>query len=270
MKSLFIRTLFVAAFCVLAFPAFSDPIAQTVSIQTRDPRAQDLLNQALSGSEYWEDAAKTVYPNKQYDEIRLKRLTDGYMAMITGEGDMDFIHDVVAETVFEHQDRLPEKIEGAKSITVLGRGTDPKNGLPYRDVYFFLDLSFFYATYAQRMYKLKDGDRTVLFFEKLTPEFVDAETWTTYQAKIQETDSRVDKRWAPLDAVVPIVEIFGMFIVQPGETRSSRVTFVSKLRFDDASWLAKWGSEIPFVIRGGLKSGFTGCVSIAKDLQRGQ
>ena len=45
----------------------------------------------------------------------------------------------------------------------------------------------------------------------------------------------------------------------------SKVTFITKLSFGaDAGWIAKMGSQMPSVIRSGLKSGYNACVAIAK------
>ncbi len=57
-----------------------------------------------------------------------------------------------------------------------------------------------------------------------------------------------------------------MVVVTPGEELESRVTFVSKLTFGDGTgFIAKVGSQMPMVIKAGLKSGFDACVAIARD-----
>ena len=59
-----------------------------------------------------------------------------------------------------------------------------------------------------------------------------------------------------------------MFVVEPGTTRKTRVRFISKLGFgDDAGWVAKMGSQMPSVLRSGLRSGFGACVAIAAQQQ---
>jgi hypothetical protein len=240
-----------------------------VHLQTRDQQAQTRLNAALSGPDYWDSAVTSTHARMLYDEIRLRPTKDGYMAMITGEGQQDIAHDVVVSTIFANQNLLPNHISGAKKVVTLGTGTDPRFGVPYRDSFYFLDLTLFYATYAQRMYKIKDGDRTILYFEKLNATFVDAATWQAYQAQIEGVSESVNRRWA-LHSVVPIDQVYGLFIVSPGQTHTSRVTFVSKLSFnEDAGWLINFASELPAVIRGGLKSGFLGCVAVARELSDG-
>jgi hypothetical protein len=72
-----------------------------------------------------------------------------------------------------------------------------------------------------------------------------------------------------LGSVVEVGDIFGMFVVEPGRTKKSRVTFITKIVFgSDAGWIAKTGSQLPVVIKAGLKSGFRSCVELAQEEQR--
>jgi len=69
-----------------------------------------------------------------------------------------------------------------------------------------------------------------------------------------------------MNSVVEADSVYGMFIVEPGETRESRVTFISKIGFDDnGGWMARMGSRLPPVLRSGLKSGFNASVRIARE-----
>jgi hypothetical protein len=116
------------------------------------------------------------------------------------------------------------------------------------------------------MYKINNDERTILYFEKLDESFVDADTWASYQAKIKTVSDEVKLRWAPLNSVVPLEVVYGLYIVSPGQTHSTRVTFVSKIGFaEDAGWLINFASELPAVIKSGLKSGFKGCVNVAAE-----
>jgi len=242
-------------------------LQQKVDLKTHNPRANKVLNAALNQPGYWNDASKTTYQNQLYDMTQLKPFEGGYVPMIAGESDQDLPLDVVTHIIYVKQTLLPRHMDGARAVTTLGSGHDPKLGLDYRDTYYFLDFGIFYSTYATRMYQHHDPNlmRTVLWFESLTPEMMSGATWTKYQGIIKKTDESVDKRWA-FNSVIPFGEVFGMFIVTPGKVHTSRVTFISKLSFgEEAGWIAKWGSQLPGVIKAGLKSGYNACVQIAKN-----
>ena len=245
--------------------------ASGATITLHDATAAAMLNEALQSDAFWQNAQVSRYQDKQYDEIRLRAVDTGFISMVTGEGKRDFDQDIVADTVFHHQWKLPHFMDGAKAAVKLGSGTDPVNGLPYPDTFFFLDFGIFYGTLIQRMYRIDAGDRTLLAFERLDESFVDGATWAAYQAKVTTTSDSVDRRWPPFNSVVPVAEVFGLFIVEPGDHHRTRVTLVNKLGFSDsggASWIANLGSEMPPVIRSGLKSGFNGCVAIARRTQK--
>lgn len=232
---------------------------------TRDPFAQRILTEAANQAAFWQGAQVRTFQDRPYDEVRLKALDEGYLAMVTGEGGRDFQHDTVVRTVFENMTRLPQVEDGARAVVRLGGGTDAVSGVPFNDSFFFLDFTFFYGTYGKRMYKLQDGERTILYFERLTEAVVGAD-WARYQARMDEVSGSVKKR-ALMNAVVPVSEIFGMFIVEPGRTRRTRVSFTTRLRFGEGSMVARMGSEMPMVIRAGLQSGFQSCVQIAAQLE---
>jgi hypothetical protein len=251
-----------------AAPA-SVPPPQRVHLKTRNGEAEKVLNAALTDAAYWNGASKSAYDDKTWDEIRLKQLSTGYLAMISGEGGQDFDHDVVVDVVYSQQTKIPQHTDGAKAVVQLGTGVDPINGMPYNDTFFYLDFEAFYGVYAQRMYRNTDAaGRTVLWYEKLDERFVDPATWAQYQQKIETAKSGVDRRWV-LGSVVEVTDIFGMFVIEPGRTRKSRVTFITKIVFGaDSGWIAKTGSQLPVVIKAGLKSGFRSCVELAHEEQR--
>jgi hypothetical protein len=251
-----------------AAPVAAAPAPQRVQLQTRNREAEKVLNGALTDAAYWNGASKSTYHDKAWDEVRLKQLSTGYLAMISGEGGQDFDHDVVVDVVYSQQTRVPQHTDGAKAVVQLGTGTDPVNGMPYVDTFFYLDFEVFYGVYSQRMYRETEGGRTVLWYEKLDEKFVDPATWAQYQQKIQETKDKVDRRWV-LGSVIEVGDIFGMFVVEPGATKKSRVTFITKIVFGaDSGWIAKTGSQLPVVIKAGLKSGFHACVELAQEEQR--
>jgi hypothetical protein len=245
------------------------PPVQRVQLHTRNPEAERVLNAALTDAAYWKGANASTYNDKTWDEIRLKQLNTGYVAMISGEGGQDFDHDVVVDVVYAQQTKIPQHTDGAKAVVTLGSGVDPVNGAPYTDTFFFLDFEMFYGVYSQRMYReTDDTGRTVLWYEKLDERFVDPATWAQYQQKIEATKGAVDRRWV-LGSVIDVGDIFGMFIVEAGHTRKSRVTFITKIVFaSDSGWIAKTGSQLPVVIKAGLKSGFRSCVELAQEEQR--
>jgi hypothetical protein len=242
-------------------------VTGSFDLKLRNAEGQEVLNKILSDQAFWADAWKQAYEGKIYDEIRLKDTDAGYVPMITGEGDEDFPHEVVADIVYFRNTDLPKYMSGAKAVIPLGTGYDPVVGAEYRDSFYVLDLTVFYGFFAQRMYRKHDDaqNATVLWFEKLTPSFVDAGTWTAYQAKMTSTIDGMERRWPPFNSVVEVGDVYGMFVVEPGKTRASRVSFVSKLTFSSGSgFFAQWGSQLPPVLRAGLKSGFAASVEIAR------
>jgi hypothetical protein len=250
--------------------AWADP-APAVHVDLRHDEGEKVLNGILaSESTFWADAWEKTYDDKVYDRVRLKEIPSGYVPMITGQGLEDFDHDVVVETVYEKNSWLPRHTSGTKVVLQLGQGYDDKIGAEYRDAFYVLDLTLFYATFPQRMYKKHDPatNTTVLWFEKLSPTWTTPEKWSAYEAKMTNAIETMDTRWLG-SSIVPVGEIYGMFVVSPGETRKSRVSFVSKLTFgEDAGWVAKMGSQMPGVLRSGLKSGFRASVAIASELQK--
>src|SRR5688500_9420115 len=255
---------FVAALLLAA-----NAVAGSLGLDLRDTEGEQVLNGILSDPAFWSGADDEDYENRIYDEIRLKRLETGYVPMITGEGDEDFAHEVVADIVFLRNTDLPRYMAGAKAVVLLGTGYDPVVGAEYRDCFYILDLTAFYAYFPQRMYRRHDAakNQTVLWFEKMDASFVDAGTWTTYETKMKTALDKLedDKRWL-MNAVIEVGDVYGMFVVEPGKTRESRVSFVSKLTFgEDAGWIAKMGSQLPMVLKAGLKSGFDASVRIAKN-----
>ncbi len=255
----------VLVVCLVA-PATS-AAGPTVDVKMRSSEGQTVLRKILSDDAYWADAWTKDYDGRLYDLIRLKDTDTGYVPMITGEGDVDFPHDVVADIVFYQNTRLPKYMSGSKAVVLLGTGFDDTVGAEYRDCFYVLDLTMFYGTFPQRMYRKHDDETntTVLWFEKMDSSFVDAGTWSTYDDKMTAAVDSMDRRWPPFNSVTPVGELYGMFVVAPGETRESRVSFVSKLGFDgDAGFVARWGSQMPGVIKSGLKSGFGASVALAK------
>jgi hypothetical protein len=247
-------------------PAPIDAVTTAVQVRTRSAEAQQVLGKILTDDAWWSDATRQTFDDQLYDELRLKSTDTGYVPMITGEGNEDFPHQVVADTVYFRNLDLPKYMSGAKVIQVLGSGYDKTVGAEYRDCFYILDLTAFYGYFPQRMYWRHDNatNTTVLWFEKLNSTFVDAATWTVYQQKMQFALDHLERRWA-LNALIEVTDVYGMFVVEPGKVHTSRVSFVSKITFGEGTgWVAQWGSQIPGVIRAGIKSGFDASVAIAR------
>ena len=244
--------------------------AGSLDLKLRNPEGQEVLNKILDDQAFWSGAWIKTYDGHTYDEIRLKELPSGYVPMITGEGLKNFDHAVVADIVFLQNTRLPKYMDGAKIIMDLGKGYDETIGAEYRDSFYVLDLTAFYGTFPQRMYRKHDPttNTTVLWFEKLDASFVPAATWTNYEAAMTKAIDEMPKGWL-FSSVVPVDKVYGMFVVQPGKTYTSRVSFVSKLTFgEDAGWIAKFGSQLPGVLKAGLRSGFGASVAMADHEQQ--
>jgi len=260
------RSLVAVATLALALPAS----AAGLDLKLRNAEGQEVLNKILDDDAFWAGAWTKDYEKKAYDQIRLKQLESGYVPMISGEGGTDFDHQVVADIVFFQNTRLPKYMDGAKVIINMGKGYDDTVGAEYRDTFYILDLTAFYGTFPQRMYRKHDPETntSVMWFEKIEPSMVPAATWSTYETKMKDAVDNMDKGWF-LNSVVEVTEVYGMFIVEPGKTQESRVSFVSKLTFgDEAGWVARFGSQLPGVLKAGLRSGFGACVAIADHEQQ--
>ncbi|MAA78511.1 MAG: hypothetical protein CL916_04565 [Deltaproteobacteria bacterium] len=238
----------------------------------RNKKGSDILNRALFEKSFWDDSTKTQYSQKNHDEIRLKSMDNGYLTYISGCGDRDFSIENVAEAVFWHQKELPNHMAGAVACTLLGSGTDSVIQQKYTDTFLLGDFDFFYSTYFQRMYRfdLADG-RVVLPFEIIPRSFVSSEEWKMFQGRKQELiESTKDKRRGFLFGdVLDMAELYGMYVVSPGDVHKSRVTMIARLRFGGDSWIADFGSKLPFVLRAGLANGFRAHVDIVKKVMSG-
>lgn len=243
-------------------------VSGTFDLKLRNTEAQSVLNKILSDTAFWAGASTSTYTDRLYDEIRLKSTDAGYVPMISGEGDQDFAHEVVADIVFQRNTDLPKYMSGCKVVLPLGSGYDPVVGAEYRDSLYVMDLTVFYGYFAQRMYRRHDDakNETVLWFEKLDERFVDASTWTAYSAKMKTAIDGVERRWPPFNAMIEVTDVYGMFVVEPGRQRTSRVSFVSKVTFgDEAGIVAKYGSQLKPLVRAAVQSGFDASVAIAKN-----
>ncbi len=268
--SLVSRRRFVQGCAILALHPIRTSLAVSKKINLFNQNGNKLLNSALSDPQFWAGADVVRYEGEIYDESRLKSLSDGYLTMISGEGGENFTLEHVIHTVLTHQPHLPQYMAGSKICKKLRTGVDPRTGVAFTDLYFVGDFDFFYGEYFQRMYRfdLPDG-RTACAFECLKEEHLTPELWKSYNKARDEALKNFERRWYFND-LLPIIEIFGMYLVEPGEKLDTRVTLVAKLKFGGDSWLASVGTKIPFVLRLGMESGFEACVAIARGIKQGK
>ena len=254
---------------MLALPSWGH--AETIKFQLHNKNGQRILLNSLNNSNYWNGVDVERPTGLLYDEFKLKKLTEGYLTFISGEGGENFVLEDVVQSVLNFQNKLPNHMAGAKAMKYIARGIDPHFGVPYTDMLFVGDMDFFYCEYFQRMYRydLPDG-RTICAFEKLTKKLAGDELWAKYEKVKKDTIDKADLRWPILNDVLPVTEVFGMYIIEPGTTRSMRVTMTAKLRFGDGTgFLAQWGSDLPYLVRSGTLNGFDASVGVAKGVKSG-
>ena len=247
-------------------------------IQLRDTSGESIINDALYKKDYWKDSNINKYNGQNYEEIRTKKMKKGYLCRVSGygtDGNLPAKH--VGDTVFWHQNKLPQHMDGAMTAVLLDSGKDPVVNSDFTDIYLLADFDFFYGEYYQRMYKFTDQKGRLLYpFELLKKEYVpDGSKWADFSSRrsdaIKEAKklNRWRKRW--FNGILPITELFGIYVVEKITDKKSHVTMIAKLRFGEGTgFFAQVGSEIPFVLRSGLQNGFDGCVDIVKHLRDGK
>ena len=254
---------------LIPFPVFADEGEFSI----RNKKGSAILNKALFRKNFWKDASKSFYENKPHDEIRLKSMeSGGYLTYISGCGQRNFRIEDVATGIFWHQKELHKHMAGAVTCDLLGFGQDPTVKRPFTDTFLLGDFDFFYASYFQRMYRfnLPDG-RVVLPFELIGNNFLGAAEWTKYRAakKKMIAGTETKRRSFMFGDILEMAELYGMYIVEPGKKYDTRVTMVARLQFGGDSWIADFGSKLPFVIRAGLANGFRAHVDIVKKVVSG-
>ena len=251
----------------MAAPPPDAPLGPAVGLPMQSETAAEVTSRAVHDPTFWDPASVVTYAGEDYDQLRLRPMEEGYFTMITGEGRMDFSHDVAVNTAFRYQDELPAIEDRALSIRVLGEGRDEASGLPYVDTLFFLDFTLFYGIYIQRSYRLSIDGFTFVFFEMLRSDWVDAQTWDRYQQIKEDVVAQTPLRWV-FNEVVPLAEVYGTFVVAPGAQHTTRISFLVRLQFgEEAGAIARFATEMPIVLRLGLQSGFENCVAIARTHQ---
>lgn len=244
-----------------------------VNFSLHDKVGQKVLLDSLNDPNFWKGVEVERPTGTLYDEFKLKKLDTGYLTYVSGEGGVDFTIEQVVQTVFNFQHKLPAHMAGAKAMSYIAKGTDPHFGVPYTDMFFMGDMDFFYCEYFQRMYRydLEDG-RTICAFERMTKQITGEERWKKYENIKDHNLNTVSMRWGLFNDVLPVTDVFGMYIVEPStKTHTTRVTLTAKLRFGEGTgMLAQWGSEMPSLIRSGTLNGFNASVAIADCLRTGK
>lgn len=245
-------------------------------LRLRDPEANRVLNAAVSGNAWWKGASVEHPTGELFDQIKLQKLDDGgILAFVTGEGNEDFEHRHVVHTVWQHQDKLDDQIDGCMSAINVGRGHDPVVGADYSDLWIMADLGLFYGQFFQRMYLFEGSDgRTWLPYEKLDANFVAPGTWQGYLARRDKALNDIRESGALRSIfgnVLEVTQVYGVFFVAPGQKRTSRVSMVVRIGFGEGTgFLAQMGSKLPPVIKSGLRSGFEGSVAICHGVKSGR
>ena len=246
--------------------------AEGKSINLYNKSGNQILNAALFNKNFWDGSDITKYSDRIYDMSRTKWIDNAYLTYISGQGGEHFTHEQVVHTVLTHQVNLPKHMAGAVLSTFLKKGIDKRTGVAFTDLYFLGDFDFFYSDYFQRMYRfdLPDG-RTACAFECLRKEHLDEKDWKRYNEVRKKELARVKpslRSWMFGD-ILPMEEIFGMYLVERGKDFNTRVSLIAKVRFGGDSWLASFGSKIPYVLRLGMESGFESCVAVARNIKNG-
>lgn len=226
-----------------------------------DSRGNQLLRETLDVPSYWNGADETKYPDYPYDCIRIQNDENGIVTFITGTGNAAFQPELVANTIFKHQDIIPTYMSRLKVGEYLGRGIDAYNGHAYTDMYFLADIKIFYMSVPLRTAKISLGDgRYLCPIELVTPAMVEPTKWKGYTDFMKTSEDALQGGWT-IFPVVPMQYLVGYYIVDPDPKFGARVTMVTRMKFkENVSWVADWGSELPIVLRQGMIAGFMGSV----------
>ena len=244
--------------------------AGNVQFNLHNVKGQKVLLDSLNDPNFWDGIEVERPKDLLYDEFKLKSLDKGYLTHVSGQGQTNFTQEQVVQTVLHFQDKLPKHMAGATAMPYISKGKDPDFGVEYTDMLFLGDMDFFYCEYYQRMYRydLPDG-RTICAFEKMDKARVGEKRWNKYLNIRKHTLETVDLRWM-LNDIIPVTEVFGMYIVEPGDSFTTRVTLTAKLRFGEGTGLlAQWGSEMPYLVRSGTVNGFDASVAVAREVKKG-
>ena len=244
-------------------------LAAEVPFLFHDARGNQLLRETLDVPSYWSGADETKYPGSPYDSIRIQNDDAGIVTFITGTGNSAFTPDLVADTIFQHQDIIPTYMSRLKVGEYLGRGRDLYNGHDYTDMFFLADIKIFYMSVPLRTAKISLGDgRFLCPIELVTESMVSPNRWEQYTNFMKISEDALQAGWT-IFPVVPMEYLVGYYLIEPEPEFGARVTMVTRLKFkEDVSWVADWGSELPIVLRQGMIAGFMGSVNSCQHLLR--
>jgi len=234
-----------------------------------DPRGNQLLRESLDVSSFWDGSDETRYPDSPYDSIRIKHDDAGIVTFITGTGNASFAPNLVADTIFEHQDIIPTYMSRLKVGEYLGRGIDAYNGQSFTDMFFLADIKIFYMSVPLRTARIALGDgRFLCPIELVTQEMLTENDWKQCTSFMRQKEEMLQGGWT-IFPVVPMQYLVGYYLVEPDSKFGARVTMVTRMKFKESvSWVADWGSELPIVLRQGMIAGFMGSVHSCQHLMR--
>ena len=236
-------------------------------VRMRTKVAEDLLNKAVAGADWWDGASTSTYSDQQYDTIRLKRLADGgYLTYISGEGNEDFSHEEVVKTVWKHQDKLDLRCRGAaagagwKRCRPCGRHSTLTSTCCWTS-------GSSTANSSSACTRPQPDGRTL--YRKLRADMVDSATWARYQGSPRHAGQARRGHAEPVRTVRRVSQTFGVFIAEKG-TRRPRVSAWSPDGFGQGTGMAAQLGKMPAVIKAGLRAGFDASVAIATGVKRGR
>jgi hypothetical protein len=154
-------------------------------------------------------------------------------------------------------------MNGARSVVHLGRGIDVTTGAPYIDTFFFLDFGLFLGPSPSGCtgLNIRRTSSAVLPYERATEAMVDAQNWARYQSTIKQT---VGRGW--VRSVIPVSDIYGMFIVGPKTTSTTHATYITRVAFgENTGVVSRMASDLQYA----FKNGFSASVAIAAQEQDG-
>lgn len=232
-----------------------------------DIRGNELLRETFDMPSYWNGADENKYPGSPYDSIRIQNDDAGIVTFITGTGNRTFTPELVADTIFQHQDIIPTYMSRLKVGEYLGRGRDIYNGHNYTDMFFLADIKIFYMSVPLRTAKIPLGDgRYLCPIELVTEDMVSPHDWEQYNTFMRTEEDVLQAGWT-IFPVVPMEYLVGYYLIEPESKYGARVTMVTRLKFKEGvSWVADWGSELPIVLRQGMIAGFMGSVHSCQHL----
>ena len=186
-----------------------------IKFKMHDKKGQQVLLDSLNNPNYWNGVDVERPTDQLWDEFKLKKLDSGYLTFVSGHGNQNYTKEQVVQTVLYNQNHLPKHMAGAKKMTYFAEGVDPHFGVPFTDMVFLGDMDFSTANIFSECLDDIDETLTICAFERATKTLVKPERWTAYEKARKESIEGSDLRWPILNDIVPVTDVFGMYIVGP-------------------------------------------------------